>query len=181
MRLLEEKSAVDLQIISIVFILFSTVVIGILDCQESKYNESILKSTLQLSRIHQIRNDQKLNANFYTLFGALHLDIKGVGNDVPDEVVNELAMSLKDGRITQQQFYDKFISHTKLKSKALLMQYNVRVKQLNQLIMNGRPWWLILRNFFFVPLQFIGIIILVYGNISLSMKISRRTKRREQL
>ncbi len=175
MRITEERMLIRLNVISIISILLTTAMIQIFDYQANKYNQNLAIKLLSAFQIHQVRTDHKLNSEFYSLYKALNLNVTTNSESVfnyADLEVKKLFSEVKNGSITNEEFFVQYIKYSKQKSKTLYLQYN---SILEELIRDKPPKWLWMRNFILVPIQFIGIFLLLWGYWRLLKMISEKT------
>ncbi len=178
MRLVEQKYSIKLQIVSLILLVSMTIMIQVANYQITRYNDKTLKMILKLIRDSQIRDGYKFNANMYTMFSGMGLEIEKIDTDVlkpefPDKYFAGLVKELNVGKISKDILLKKLIKYNKTQSKTLLKTNNKLTKEINE---REGSFWLLLRNFIFVPFQFLGLVILIIGYTRLVIMISARTK-----
>jgi hypothetical protein len=179
MRLIEEEFSVKLQMGTLLALVLFTMLIQVADYNISKYDNVTSNMILQLIQIHQVRSDYKLNSNFYAIyqgmgFKKIIIDTEEQKLISNDKILVELASKLQSGKISDKQYITEFIAHNKALSNSLQKELNDLATIIQR--RNESPW-LFWRNFVFVPLQFLGLSIIIIGNYRLARMISTRTNK----
>ncbi len=122
MRLTEEKTVIKLQILFLILLFVSTTLVQIADCKIANCKDTIVTEILVPLKTHHFCTDHKLNANFYTLYEALNIDVAAIDKDLfsspyVDQQSEDLASELKEDLISSKKFLEKQIAYEKPKRR----------------------------------------------------------------
>ncbi|WP_319588905.1 hypothetical protein [uncultured Desulfobulbus sp.] len=180
MRLIEEKYSIQIQIFSLIIISLSTIFSQIANYKIDDFTDNLMHQRLKLSELEQQAILYRQYSEKYALLLVENKKLEIIEELLPDPNVNSyskiIAKKYIDGEISQEEMVKLFKDHYRKLNIELRKIIDDKVKSFNADRTNGSRW-LFWRNYVFLPLQFIGPVILVIGNSFLLLSISSRTKK----
>jgi hypothetical protein len=183
MRLIEEKNLMKLNIISMIFIVLTSLFIQISDHYvEEGINLAFIKVLLLIQK-EQFKTNHDFKSRFYTLYQALDIEAHNEKDKIdPGETSDnyenlnlhkdriELRRQFKSGIISAEEYTNERIKFHRRQSEKYRKYYN----SIWQSIQNTKPpIWNLIKGACFV-VQIVGVCLLVFGYSMLSILIQNR-------
>ena len=184
MRLIEEKDLMKLNIISMIFIVLTSILVQIADHYLEQRNDIAMMQVLLLLQKEQFKVNHDTKAMFYTVYKALkieahNIDNEGAVDDSSDNYDNlniekeriDLRRQFKEGNISPKEYTDKLINYHHRRSEEFRYDYN----KIWEGIQKTKPSnWGVVKKVSFI-LQIIGVCTLIFGYSKLHILISKRS------
>jgi preprotein translocase subunit SecE len=183
MRLIEEKNLMKMNIISMVFIVLTSVFIQIADHYIGERKDVAMMQVLLLLQKEQFKVNHDTKARFYTIYRALGIEAHNIMNEGEynssddydslnmDKERIDLRRQFKNGTISSQEYTSKLIDYHQKRSEKFRRDYNEIWRNIQKTHPSN---WEIIKKLSFV-LQIIGVFILIFGYSNLLLLIQKRT------
>lgn len=176
MRLLEEKTSVMLQIISLVVITSSTIFTQIANNNISDYSTELLLRRFKIEEAIIQCGEFEHDLDKIGLASMLNSKLDFINDLIPDEQLGAIYDKYKNGSLSYSDLEQKLRDYYRKKFVEADKLQKFLVKSFNDYKNKGCVWQL-WRDWIFVPIQFVGVILLVLGYTQLLLSISKRTRK----